>query len=318
VQYRGFTFPVPEDVASSGLEQNLWETQRLDRSAPDLQKSFDAFVARREPVAIKYWSATVSDVCNGADEASVLLDNLRDRILVPEEMGNLTWSGLLNAAGDAIVSFEVASAGHLLGWGPGTIKIQGELAAVLAVVVKGKISADSADEAAAHIYVNIGAPEPGSIWGPPLNRVQKNAPGALSVPKLLSKHYNVDEVNFWVGSCSSDFTSRVHTDKSDNLYMVLAGQKRIRLLDPTQNEVAETCSPVTQVHPNGEVQHWGSYEAAKFGAKRLSARHNEVVLSAGDAVLIPAGFAHEVSSVCGEEPLHAAVNVWFSDTKQAQ
>lgn len=133
----------------------------------------------------------------------------------------------------------------------------------------------------------------------------------------------------------------------DNVITVIKGTKHIKLFDPSSAPALYLNGGVNHVTEEGVVgyQHSGvlsHFSALKFpppisataaaartaisgnGERCADIHGNEatatvprdvqnatVTLHAGEALFLPAGWAHQVTSVAGSDGLHVAVNTWF-------
>ena len=117
-------------------------------------------------------------------------------------------------------------------------------------------------------------------------------------PASLVDPSSVRERNVWAGRC---VTSRIHFDGLDNLHYVLAGRKRVRLWSPW--DTASLAPRGVQQLPVESLA--GSSLAPDLvkAPRFLEADMYEAVVQPGDAIFIPAGWWHEVST---NEPSHSA------------
>ena len=82
-------------------------------------------------------------------------------------------------------------------------------------------------------------------------------------------------MNLWLGGCSSgagqgDSASRFHFDATDNLYVVLEGQKTFHLLSPKYALETETVAPTYAVSPDGFSYQFNANHFLEFFRKKYS------------------------------------------------
>jgi len=121
-------------------------------------------------------------------------------------------------------------------------------------------------------------------------------------PGLIPSYVNVRASNLWVGR---NITSRIHLDGLDNLLVVLQGSKTIHLYPP-QDITKLKPTPADRVPVESGL---GSYllPGAKVVLDQQCQRYL-AVLRAGDAIIIPAGWWHEVFTASPEVTI--VVNFW--------
>eukprot|EP01037_Dinobryon_pediforme_P025355 gene25355-27472_t len=91
-------------------------------------------------------------------------------------------------------------------------------------------------------------------YSSPLHKLRQDLSPNISF--LEDNWRNVTNVNLWLGGCSSgvgqgEAASRFHFDATDNLYVVLEGQKTFHLLSPKYALETETVAPTYAVSPDG-------------------------------------------------------------------
>lgn len=189
-------------------------------------------------------------------------------------------------------------------------------------------------------YINIGhSRDANSPYHRPLHRFASALdPARQMIEAALDAPAR--QVNLWLGAAGERVTtSQRHADPYDNVYVVLAGTKVVRLASP--GAVVETVAPIASVGPIGLHVLWAPegasprppIEAALFD-RRLDQsssgsglNESVVTLQAGDALFIPAGWFHQVTSSTDEASksatcsaadttgcgvgVHAAINFWF-------
>ena len=143
--------------------------------------------------------------------------------------------------------------------------------------------------------------------------------GDMNIPGFLLSTA-VTHANFWYGvsHAVNGSKSRLHNDGGDNLYVLLAGTKKVVLFSPADALNMYTFGKVVHVHPNGRVEyedvphaHFGRPDADHPDLEAFPAFANasrvEVTVHAGEMLFIPAGWYHEVTSY----GRHVALNFWF-------
>jgi hypothetical protein len=176
--------------------------------------------------------------------------------------------------------------------------------------------------------------------GAPLNRApfdELQAPAWL--PPLQTDGEDA-ELNLWLGGGPG--TSQLHVDPYDNVITVVKGVKHILMFPPSLAEkmsfhggVAHTMtSGVVGYRNHGRLSHFSALtfppaggEAvecaapaapAAVGDDALLQQGGSVTLRVGEALYLPAGWAHQVTSEAAPEDaaagdrLHAAINMWFN------
>jgi hypothetical protein len=132
---------------------------------------------------------------------------------------------------------------------------------------------------------------------------------SLPTPELVSKTGKGDiyATNVWLGR-SETINTPLHKDPNPNLFVQIAGRKRIRLFSPEEGRKVV-----------GEVRMFRQAEEMMMGeqAKRVEERvwgqeHEdgfEVEVAPGDGIFIPMGWWHAVKGV--GEGVGGSVNWWF-------
>ena len=120
-------------------------------------------------------------------------------------------------------------------------------------------------------------------------------------PSLIPASVNIRASNLWVGK---NLTSRIHLDGLDNLLLVLQGSKVVHLYPPQD---IKRLRPTPADHVPVESG-FGSYLLP--GTKEVldQCQRYRVVLGAGDAITIPAGWWHEVFTATTD--VTVAINFW--------
>ncbi|KAF4632943.1 hypothetical protein G7Y89_g5189 [Cudoniella acicularis] len=139
----------------------------------------------------------------------------------------------------------------------------------------------------------------------------------LPTPRIVKEAGRGDiyDRNIWLG-IPRTFTP-LHKDPNPNLFVQLAGTKRVRLFKPSIGrgifwEVQQKIGQHSSSSLRGEEMMEGTEFAALNDAvwrRDMQYEGFEVSLSAGDALFIPKGFWHSIKSV-GRD-ITASVNWWF-------
>lgn len=110
--------------------------------------------------------------------------------------------------------------------------------------------------------------------------------------------------NLWLGA---NLTSRIHVDAHDNLLCVAVGLKVVHLYSPFQLDLL-ALGPPDRLPVESRLRSALFHTPASWprGLRRTVAR-----VAAGEALFIPAGWAHEVFTVAA--PYTAAVSLWCSN-----
>ncbi|KAK9383028.1 uncharacterized protein V2V93DRAFT_116765 [Kockiozyma suomiensis] len=130
----------------------------------------------------------------------------------------------------------------------------------------------------------------------------------LPLPKYLpaeaEKH--VYGCSAWIGR--NTYTPR-HFDPNENLYVMIAGRKKITLWEPEYNTKDLNTSDMEKLNKNRKKGILGNrnFGAAKDG----EVEYGHCVLEPGDGLFIPERWWHEVASI--EEEFTASVNWWFKE-----
>ncbi|CAM9999998.1 unnamed protein product, partial [Phaeothamnion confervicola] len=118
----------------------------------------------------------------------------------------------------------------------------------------------------------------------------------------------LSELNVWIGG--GDTTTNLHYDASHNWLFVLAGLKEVTLFPPSE-------TPSVRAHPacGASANHsdLSTKEAKALAVAAAERGAMTVMVAAGQALFIPEGWWHQVSSA----PATVAVNVWFDGTRAA-
>eukprot|EP00045_Choanoeca_perplexa_P002935 m.27784 g.27784 ORF g.27784 m.27784 type:complete len:338 (+) comp11777_c0_seq21:318-1331(+) len=124
------------------------------------------------------------------------------------------------------------------------------------------------------------------LMAPPVTNLREDFPLR---PDLLStlQPFNY---NLWIGQTQTGSSSGLHHDFHDNLYVLIHGCKRFRLISPKDAEAMATAGDIAQVHSNGRICYQGEVTAAdgsSLAASEASVRQQkaeEAVAKAEDAV----------------------------------
>lgn len=136
----------------------------------------------------------------------------------------------------------------------------------------------------------------------PLNRLLSLLPSCLPAPVVASRH---SSTHLWV-SCHGS-RSGAHYDPNVNLLVLLRGAKRVRLWPPSS-------TPALRPRLLGGV----SSNHSSLGCAESVPAPLHATLNEGDALLIPAGWWHQLDSAprgathaSGADALTVAVNYWW-------
>jgi hypothetical protein len=173
-----------------------------------------------------------------------------------------------------------------------------------------------------------------SIYGFPLDRMHEDIP----IPKVFGEvGLDPKGVSFWMGTAREDDpgVSGLHYDRFDNFHVLLRGQKEWKVFSPADAMNMEYVVPPHYVSTSGDVdqlqghkqveyyRYYGYNTVTRF-SHAVSAHvtqgynydefpnfHKTTMLSftlhAGEALYLPSGWAHDVSSV----GVHQAITYWF-------
>lgn len=119
-------------------------------------------------------------------------------------------------------------------------------------------------------YLNIQRPGSGEgKYRPPLHKLADDIPPPLGM--IYGVWANVTDVNMWMGEVAAAKTtkSRMHMDATDNLYLVLEGQKQFSLLSPAQAYLIDTVSPSFAIFSTGlsfqfNINHFRDFLREKY------------------------------------------------------
>jgi len=125
------------------------------------------------------------------------------------------------------------------------------------------------------IYLNIQQPlTTGETHRTPLHLLKKDIPFPAMLNPVLS---NITEVNLWMGVARDrDSQSKLHTDATDNLYVVLEGSKHFSVISPADALSVRTVSPTYVVSPDGLSF---QFNVPKFREYALRKARGEVMAS---------------------------------------
>jgi hypothetical protein len=76
------------------------------------------------------------------------------------------------------------------------------------------------------------------------------------VPKICG-NLIPQNINLWFGSAKEATSSGLHHDFHDNLYLLLRGEKKIKIFSPAEAENMYTCGEIVRVHRNGRINYKG-------------------------------------------------------------
>jgi hypothetical protein len=166
------------------------------------------------------------------------------------------------------------------------------------------------------------------LYQAPLNGMRSDIqPQPMFLPKERSLH----AVNMWIGHATSPNTSSssLHYDRFDNFYVVVQGSKTFTLIPPSEvdnvyisgntHSVSETGLHQVGKHSfsfGSQSGHFSSvnpvmYEQnpqyAALYPKYALAKKIQVTLQEGEALFIPGGWLHAVTSY----DQHIAINYWW-------
>jgi hypothetical protein len=162
---------------------------------------------------------------------------------------------------------------------------------------------ESAERSFAEAVSLIGEPGPNFYYIQQL-AIDQNVPELLSdirIPPCIDQ--GQIEANLWFGTAGN--ISPLHFDWSNNLLCQLTGRKIITVFDPVQSDLLYP-HPLTAPMPHVsrvDIEH-PDYAAYPLFAE---ASGFQDVLSAGEVLLLPAGWWHDVRSV----EVSISVNLWW-------
>ncbi len=147
-------------------------------------------------------------------------------------------------------------------------------------------------------------------------------PGPLSallqdfnIPSPLRTHkthnytdFTLNQINFWA-NIHSPATSSLHYDPYSNLLCVVTGQKTVRLLPPCGTKHLQNVSNAYAESSNHADDDLGfHFPQRKEEINQMSnGQLSEFILNPGDALFLPEGWWHQVSSTAGT----TAINFWW-------
>jgi hypothetical protein len=249
---------------------------------------------------------------------------------------------LASRAGDEPVVVEAARAAHrgpsarstssspLFGFlAPHTRRVRCSFAALIADVF-GKANAADAESCrnrlpppadAWRMYMNLFDEVPEVPGSAPYHRPSHRFTEELPLPTFVPREQIV-KVSLWIGH--SGYMSALHSDPTDNLYVVLRGRKRFRVYPPFEVAHAHAHPPVSAVSAAGvttqEPRMGASYSLLRTTdpgvspypreAAALRARGHVVEVETGEALYLPARWLHEVDSA-DDGGGHVSVNYWW-------
>lgn len=139
----------------------------------------------------------------------------------------------------------------------------------------------------------------------------------LPTPHIVKEAGKGDiyDANIWMG-IPPTYTP-LHRDPNPNLFVQLAGSKRVRLLEPAlgsvifrdvQHRIGQYGSASFRGDEMMEGPERDALDEAVWGCDERRGGY-EAVVDAGDALFIPKGWWHSIKSIGGE--ITASVNWWF-------
>ena len=174
-----------------------------------------------------------------------------------------------------------------------------------------------------------------SIYGFPLDRMKEDIP----MPAIFKEAgLKPQGVSFWMGAATPDRPgiSGLHYDRLDNFHVLLRGRKEWKVFSPADAMHMEYVVPPHFVDTIGEVDQLQGYKQVEYYryygyntvtrfSRSVSAHGNReyeyddlpnfhkatmvsFTLHAGEAVYLPSGWAHDVSS----SGVHQAITYWFN------
>ena len=184
-------------------------------------------------------------------------------------------------------------------------------------------------------YINTQRPYSGEgAYRTPLHLLKND----FSMPSFLnSVEKDMVDVNLWLGQGyhirynENGSVSRLHMDATDNVYVLIQGQKKFSIISPTDSLHMKTISPTYQVLSNGhglqykvphnnshvpsslqshhEISDQSNYHFSSINIVDNSSLYRSVTfdLNAGDILFLPTGWFHQVTSYGNT----LAINYWF-------
>eukprot|EP00750_Incisomonas_marina_P019222 INCI3256.1.p1 GENE.INCI3256.1~~INCI3256.1.p1 ORF type:complete len:946 (-),score=141.37 INCI3256.1:903-3740(-) len=186
---------------------------------------------------------------------------------------------------------------------------------------------------ASSIY-NVESSTGRSIYGFPLDRMKEDIP----IPEIFDKAgLDPKGVSFWMGAARKEMPgiSGLHYDRFDNFHVLLRGKKEWKVFSPQDAMFMEYVVPPHYVSASGDIdqlqghkqvhyyRYYGYNTVTRFS--RAVTAHADMdynydelpnfhkttmgsfTLHAGEAVYLPSGWAHDVSS----SGIHQAITYWF-------
>jgi hypothetical protein len=114
-----------------------------------------------------------------------------------------------------------------------------------------------------------------SLLAPPVLQLCADA---VLRPALLGKLVP-QQLNMWLGRASAGSSSGLHHDYHDNLYVLLAGEKRFRLFSPADAQYMCTHGSVERVYANGLINYAGAAQTRADGADAESTAEYELAVA---------------------------------------
>ena len=116
----------------------------------------------------------------------------------------------------------------------------------------------------------------------------------------------IKAANIWIGS---NLTSRIHVDALDNVLCVAQGSKIVHLYDPWQMEYLDVRPPDRLPIESGIGSILFQQKDKNKSKRFVQAKRQIAYLNAGAALVIPAGWFHEVFTVSSHLPT-IAISYW--------
>jgi len=128
-----------------------------------------------------------------------------------------------------------------------------------------------------------------------------------------------ESLSVWVGACAH--IERLHYDDEDNLHMMISGSKRWLLFEPRLTLSLElgflNVVRLLWQYPAGTIMKDGvggdpaSTDVNPHSLEAIAIPHIDTVLTAGEALWVPAGWAHQVEEVGNENGFTFSVNRFY-------
>lgn len=143
----------------------------------------------------------------------------------------------------------------------------------------------------------------------PLSSLQQDF--SIPFPLVKGKTINAPElhlsqINFWA-NIQSPVISSLHYDLYNNLLCVVTGQKTVRLLPPSATTYLHKVAPVYAESTNHADDDLFNPIRKDEVETKTNGQLFEFILNPGDALFLPEGWWHQISSTAGT----MAVNFWW-------